>query len=114
MIEERIVGSIDTVQDLKKLRWLGPPILTVFVLVALAVDASNGVLTTDGAVVSIIFGTPIAASIVESSRNVRGKRLLGLELDENYDKGPFGIWFVVLFTETIMCGIIGSILSLIV
>lgn len=114
MIEERIVGSIDTVQDLKKLRWLGPPILTVFVLFAIAVDASNGVLTTDGAVISIIFGTPIAASIVEYSRNVRGKRLLGLELNENYNGGPLGTWFVVLFTETIMCGILGSILSLIV
>lgn len=111
MIEERFVGSIDSPGDRKKLRWLAPPILIAFVILGTAIDASNGILTTSGPGVGVLVGTPVAASVVEYSINVRVRRRFGIPIDENYqDSGALGRWFIIFFTETILCTIVGMFL----
>lgn len=107
MIEERLVGPINSPEDREKLRRLGPAVLTAIVVLGTAIDAANGVLTVQGPLTGVVFGTPIAVSVVEYTRNVRLRRRFGLKVNENYGDGVLGSLFVILFTKSIMCAIIG-------
>ncbi|GAA0310008.1 hypothetical protein [Halarchaeum salinum] len=113
MIEEKFVGQINTPADRKKLRWLAPPIVLAFVLLGMSIDAANGVLTDTGAAAGVFVGTPVAAAVVKYALSVRTKRRFGIPLEENYqDTSTVGLWFLILFVETLMCGIVGLLLYL--
>lgn len=111
MIEERFVGAIETPEDRTKIRRLAPPILITVVLLGIGIDAYNGILTENGALFGVIFGTPLAASIVEYSTNVRAKRRFGVpHRDEYQDAGLLETWLNIGLVYFLMCGIAGIIL----
>ena len=112
MIEELLVGQINTRASRKKLQWFGPLILIVIVLLSTAFDASTGVLTRNGPAIGIIIGTPIAVSFVEYSKNVRSKRQLGIEIEEKYQGGHIGVALIIISTAILMSSVVGAFISI--